>query len=226
MIIYIMKFVLHIEIHNCESRMEVGGMKIIKLLAALAVLSLLVAPALSEHIAKSCACMSGGGCSSSHAMNCSGKCSDSYYSQEYTCSCQTYTLFPNVGAVDPEYSYLGQIRSRTYGQDHPLISSSSSGGGSTHPSLSQANPDGSGPPDLDVIAYLPPSAKQVFNILVSNGPLTQKDLISKTELPPRTVRYALGRLKEECVIRECFYFPDARQSLYRLNIAAFRDERM
>jgi DNA-binding Lrp family transcriptional regulator len=72
---------------------------------------------------------------------------------------------------------------------------------------------------LDVIEYLPPSAKLVFNVLASDGPLTQKDLISKTDLPPRTVRYALGRLKEESVIRECFYFPDARQSLYGLNTA-------
>ena len=76
-----------------------------------------------------------------------------------------------------------------------------------------------GPPDPDVVEYLPPSAKLVFDALASSGPLTQKDLISKTELLPRTVRYALGRLKEESVIREYFYLRDARQSLYKLNSA-------
>jgi predicted transcriptional regulator len=55
--------------------------------------------------------------------------------------------------------------------------------------------------------------------------MTQKDLITKTGLPTNTVRYALGKLKEESVIKECFYFPDARQSLYRLKTAALKAER-
>jgi hypothetical protein len=47
--------------------------------------------------------------------------------------------------------------------------------------------------------------------------LTQKDIISKTYLPARTVRYALSRLKDEDLLQERFYFQDARQSLYGLN---------
>ena len=74
-----------------------------------------------------------------------------------------------------------------------------------------------GPPDLDVVEYLPPSAKQVFLALASEGPLTQKDLISKTDLPQRTVRYALDRLKGEDMLEERFCFRDARQILYSLN---------
>ena len=73
------------------------------------------------------------------------------------------------------------------------------------------------PPDLDVVEYLPPSAKRVFLTLASEGPLTQKDLISKTDLPPRTVRYALDRLKGEDMLVERFCFRDARQILYNLN---------
>lgn len=47
--------------------------------------------------------------------------------------------------------------------------------------------------------------------------MTQKDIISKTYLPARTVRYALSRLKNEDLLSERFYFQDARQSLYGLN---------
>jgi hypothetical protein len=50
--------------------------------------------------------------------------------------------------------------------------------------------------------------------------LTQKDIISKTYLPARTVRYALSRLKDEDLLQERFYFQDARQSLYGLNAQA------
>ena len=35
-------------------------------------------------------------------------------------------------------------------------------------------------------------------------------------LPPRTVRYALNRLKKKDLLEERFYFKDARQSLYGL----------
>jgi hypothetical protein len=192
-------------------------MKLIKLLAALTVLSLLVAPALSMHTPEGCTCMSGG-CSSSHETSCCDKCSDESYSHANSCYCEI-SPFSSTEASDLSYSYLDQSRSRTYGRESRSISSSSSGNGNTYPGPSGANSEGVGPPDLDVIEYLPPSARLVFNVLTSDGPLTQKDLISKTDLPPRTVRYALSRLKEESVIRECFYFPDARQSLYGLNTA-------
>jgi hypothetical protein len=45
----------------------------------------------------------------------------------------------------------------------------------------------------------------------------QKDIVAKTYLPQRTVRYALNRLKEKDILQERFYFQDARQSLYGLN---------
>ena len=67
------------------------------------------------------------------------------------------------------------------------------------------------------IERLPPSAKLVLKVLESGSLLTQKDIISKTFLPARTVRYALSRLKEENLLEERFYFHDARQSLYGLN---------
>jgi DNA-binding MarR family transcriptional regulator len=57
-------------------------------------------------------------------------------------------------------------------------------------------------------------------VLESGSLLTQKDIISKTYLPARTVRYALSRLRDENLIQERFYFQDARQSLYGLNAQA------
>jgi transcription initiation factor IIE alpha subunit len=57
----------------------------------------------------------------------------------------------------------------------------------------------------------------VYKVLESGGLLTQKEIIDKTYLPPRTVRYALGRLRSEKVITERFCFRDARQSLYGLH---------
>lgn len=62
---------------------------------------------------------------------------------------------------------------------------------------------------------LPPSARQVFQTLSTNGPLTHKDLVLATGMPGRTVRYAVGRLKEAGVIgarcslmdcRQCYFF--------------------
>jgi DNA-binding MarR family transcriptional regulator len=56
-------------------------------------------------------------------------------------------------------------------------------------------------------------------VLESSGLLTQKEIIHRTYLPPRTVRYALNRLRSEKVITERFCFRDARQSLYGLQTA-------
>ena len=64
--------------------------------------------------------------------------------------------------------------------------------------------------------YLQPSARHVVQVLASDGPLTQKDIICRTDLPPRTVRYALDRLRGEDMLEERFCFRDARQSLYNL----------
>jgi hypothetical protein len=207
--------------------MEMSGTKIIKWLVALAVLDLLVAPgpafpAYSVHIKEICPLMSGG-CKSSHPMSCSGKCPNSPDSQGSTCQ---ISLFSSKEASDSGYSYFGKGSSSPYDKENPWTSSSRSVNGDAYSSPSQANFDGIGPPDMGVIEYLPPSAKLVFNVLESDGPMTQKDLISKTGLPTNTVRYALGKLKEESVIKECFYFPDARQSLYGLKTAVFKNRQM
>ena len=62
---------------------------------------------------------------------------------------------------------------------------------------------------------LPASARQVFEVLARDGPLTHRGLVHATGMPSRTIRYAVGRLKEAGVIgarcslmdcRQCFFF--------------------
>ncbi|ABD41884.1 transcriptional regulator, ArsR family [Methanospirillum hungatei JF-1] len=64
---------------------------------------------------------------------------------------------------------------------------------------------------------LPPSAKLVYKVLETGEPLTQKAIIEKTRLPPRTVRYAIRRLKMNAMLKERLSFMDARQSIYSIS---------
>jgi transcription initiation factor IIE alpha subunit len=64
------------------------------------------------------------------------------------------------------------------------------------------------------IIQLSPSVKLVFKVLEYRGLMTQKELVAESYLPPRTVRYALSRLKKEGILEERLYYKDARQCLY------------
>jgi DNA-binding MarR family transcriptional regulator len=66
---------------------------------------------------------------------------------------------------------------------------------------------------------LPPSSRTVLAILDAGGAMTHKDLVEKTHLAPRTVRYALKKLKERQLIIEKFNFRDARQIIYQQKTA-------
>ncbi len=192
-------------------------MKIIKLLVVLATLSLLGAPALSVPTGKTCTCMSGC-CGGSNGTSCCSTTPDSNCASQICACLGQSSSSSSIDIYDLGYSYLGKGSTRPAGKEDAWAVSPSTGKRSTYLSAYSAYSDDIGPPDLDVVEYLPPSARLVFNVLASNGPLTQKDLITKTDLPRRTVRYALDRLKDESVIKECFHFADARQSLYGLNI--------
>jgi len=64
---------------------------------------------------------------------------------------------------------------------------------------------------------LPPSAKFILKILEYEGPQSQKNLIKKTMLPPRTVRHALKILIDKGIIREKIALTrDARQKIYSI----------
>jgi len=70
-------------------------------------------------------------------------------------------------------------------------------------------------PDVEaLVADLPPSAKAVFRTLKARGPLTHRDLVGATGMPPRTVRYAVARLREAGVLGERCNLRDCRQCFF------------
>jgi hypothetical protein len=66
-----------------------------------------------------------------------------------------------------------------------------------------------------VVAPLSPSLKKVVEALGMYGEMTHKDLVIKTRLNPRTVRFALKKLKERKFLIEKLNISDARQIIYR-----------
>ena len=62
---------------------------------------------------------------------------------------------------------------------------------------------------------LPPSSQRVLNLLKDGQPRTFKQVTQEIEISPRTVRYAIKKLKENNLIIEKFNFRDARQVLYQ-----------
>lgn len=69
---------------------------------------------------------------------------------------------------------------------------------------------------------LPPSSKRIIGILQEDGEMTHKELVDRSHLAPRTVRYALKKLKENKLVQEKFNFRDARQIIYQLKPAHAR----
>jgi predicted transcriptional regulator len=65
-------------------------------------------------------------------------------------------------------------------------------------------------------ARLPQSSKKVMKILDSGRAMTQKDLVKKTNLHPRTVRFALKKLKEQKLLIEKLKMDDLRQIMYQI----------
>jgi DNA-binding MarR family transcriptional regulator len=62
---------------------------------------------------------------------------------------------------------------------------------------------------------LPPSALVVLDLLEDGNAHTFKEMSHGADIAPRTMRYALKRLKEKGYIIEKFNFTDARQILYQ-----------
>jgi transcription initiation factor IIE alpha subunit len=55
----------------------------------------------------------------------------------------------------------------------------------------------------------------VLKILNKGGALTHKDIVEKAHCSPRTVRYALRKLKENQLIIEKMNIQDMRQIIYQ-----------
>ena len=61
---------------------------------------------------------------------------------------------------------------------------------------------------------LPPSAQEIYQILIDEGPMTTKEVLSRVNYASRTVRYALKKLTSLELVRKVPYLLDMRQSKY------------
>ena len=64
---------------------------------------------------------------------------------------------------------------------------------------------------------MPPSSKLLLKILEYEGSMTQKELVSKTLLPDRTVRLAMSHLLEKCYVKRRISIRDSRQKIYEIS---------
>ena len=63
---------------------------------------------------------------------------------------------------------------------------------------------------------MPPSSKLLLKILEYEGSMTQKELVSKTLLPDRTVRLAMSHLLEKGYVKRKVSIRDSRQKIYEI----------
>ncbi len=64
---------------------------------------------------------------------------------------------------------------------------------------------------------MPPSSKLLLKILEYEGAMTQKELVTKTMLPDRTVRLALSHLLGKGHVKKKVSIRDARQKIYEIS---------
>lgn len=77
-------------------------------------------------------------------------------------------------------------------------------------------PEGGDRTDAErTLREMPPSARTVYEVLQTQGPLTHKALVDEAGIPGRTVRYAVRRLRDAGLLgarcnlmdcRQCFFF--------------------
>lgn len=63
---------------------------------------------------------------------------------------------------------------------------------------------------------IPKSARIVLHSLATTGPMSPKEISRKSELPLRTVSFAIRRLTTQKLLRRIPNLLDMRQPLYRL----------
>ena len=73
---------------------------------------------------------------------------------------------------------------------------------------------------------LPSSSKTVLRILGTDGAMTHKDIVSKSHCSPRTIRYALRKLKEKKLLIEKMNMRDMRQIIYQYRMSPLHDSGM
>ena len=63
---------------------------------------------------------------------------------------------------------------------------------------------------------MPPSSKLLQKTIEYEGPMTQKELVTKTLLPDRTVRLAMSHLLEKGYAKRKVSIRDSRQKIYEI----------
>ena len=70
---------------------------------------------------------------------------------------------------------------------------------------------------------LPQSSKTVLRVLGTDGAMTHKDIVRKTHCNPRTVRYALRKLKDNKLLIEKMNMQDMRQIIYQYRVTPLQE---
>jgi DNA-binding MarR family transcriptional regulator len=66
----------------------------------------------------------------------------------------------------------------------------------------------------------------VLEVLGTEGAMTHKDIVRKTRCSPRTIRYALKKLKEKKLLIEKMNMQDMRQIIYQYRLSPLQDTGM
>ena len=67
------------------------------------------------------------------------------------------------------------------------------------------------------------SQKIVLEILGTEGAMTHKDIVRKSHFSPRTIRYALKKLKEKKLLIEKMNMQDMRQIIYQYRMTPLQE---
>ena len=76
-----------------------------------------------------------------------------------------------------------------------------------------------------IMEQLPNSSQIVLRVLGTNGAMTHKDLVRESHCNPRTVRYALKKLKEQGLLIAKMNRQDMRQIIYEFRILPGKGDR-
>ncbi len=71
---------------------------------------------------------------------------------------------------------------------------------------------------------LPHSSIIVLKILGTEGAMTHKDIVRRSHFSPRTIRYALKKLKEKKLLIEKMNIRDMRQIIYQYRMTPVQEK--
>ncbi len=70
---------------------------------------------------------------------------------------------------------------------------------------------------MNYFVSMPKSGRTIYTVLKDIGPISYSQLLERTDIPKRTLSYALSILKDKGLITESHNFADMRNRIYALN---------